>query len=105
MRETREQRYSLFRGFYRGISDEEESGERMQPRLQNVMIVPGSAAVGKTLKELNLGSFLVEVPAIRRKNVRELLPNDETRLEAGDVLVLRGAQENLAAAEIKLLQG
>jgi CPA2 family monovalent cation:H+ antiporter-2 len=69
------------------------------------MIVPGSAAVGKTLKELNLGSFLVEVPAIRRKNVRELLPNDETRLEAGDVLVLRGAQENLAAAEIKLLQG
>jgi CPA2 family monovalent cation:H+ antiporter-2 len=105
MRETREQRYSLFRGFYRGISDEEESGERMQPRLQNVMIVPGSAAVGKTLKELNLGSFLVEVPAVRRKNVRELLPNDETRLEAGDVLVLRGAQENLAAAEIKLLQG
>ncbi len=105
MRETREQRYSLFRGFYRGISDEEESGERMQPRLQNVMIVPGSAAVGKTLKELNLGSFLVEVPAIRRKKVRELLPNDETRLEAGDVLVLRGAQENLAAAEIKLLQG
>jgi CPA2 family monovalent cation:H+ antiporter-2 len=105
MRETREQRYSLFRGFYRGISDEEESGERMQPRLLNVMITPGSAAVGKTLGELNLGSFLVGVPAIRRRNVRELLPNDETRLEAGDVLVLRGAQENLAAAEIKLLQG
>ncbi|MCH6584782.1 MAG: cation:proton antiporter [Proteobacteria bacterium] len=106
MRETREQRYSLFRGFYRGISDEEkESGERMQPRLQNVMIAPGSAAVGKTLGELNLGSFLVEVPAVRRRKVRELLPNDETRLEAGDVLVLRGAQENLAAAEIKLLQG
>ncbi len=106
MRETREQRYSLFRGFYRGISDEEkESGERMQPRLLNVMIAPGSAAVGKTLGELNLGSFLVEVPAVRRRNVRELLPNDETRLEAGDVLVLRGAQENLAAAEIKLLQG
>ena len=106
MRETREQRYSLFRGFYRGISDEEkESGERMQPRLLNVMIAPGSATVGKTLGELNLASFLVEVPAVRRRNVRELLPNDETRLEAGDVLVLRGAQENLAAAEIKLLQG
>lgn len=106
MRKTREQRYSLFRGFYRGISDEEkESSERMQPRLQNVMIASGSAAIGKTLGELNLGSFLVEVPAVRRRNVRELLPNDETRLEVGDVLVLRGAQENLAAAEIKLLQG
>ena len=106
MRKTREQRYNLFRGFYRGITDEEkESGERMQPRLQNVMITPGSAAIGQTLGELNLGSFLVEVPAVRRRNVRELLPDKETILEAGDVLVLRGTQENLAAAEIKLLQG
>ncbi|MGV7235646.1 MAG: cation:proton antiporter, partial [Nitrosomonadaceae bacterium] len=106
MRETREQRYSLFRGFYHGIFDEvKDSGEKMQPRLLNVMITPGSAAVGKNLGELNLGSFLVDVPAVRRKNVRELLPDKETRLEAGDVLVLRGTQENLAAAEIKLLQG
>jgi CPA2 family monovalent cation:H+ antiporter-2 len=106
MRETREQRYSLFRGFYHGISDEvKESEEKMQLRLLNIMITPGSAAVGKNLGELNLGSLLVEVPAVRRKNVRELLPDEETRLEAGDVLVLRGIQENLAAAEIKLLQG
>jgi CPA2 family monovalent cation:H+ antiporter-2 len=69
------------------------------------MIVPGSAAVGKKLGELDLGGFLVEVPAVRRRNVRELLPDKETRLEAGDVLVLRGIQENLAAAEIRLLQG
>mgnify|MGYP003996833425 FL=1 len=106
MRETREQRYSLFRGFYHGISDEiKDSGEKMQLRLLNVMIVPGSAAVGKELGELDLGGLLVEVPAVRRRNVRELLPNKETRLEAGDVLVLRGIQENLAAAEIRLLQG
>ena len=77
----------------------------MQLRLLNVMIVPGSAAVGKELGELDLGGLLVEVPAVRRRNVRELLPNKETRLEAGDVLVLRGIQENLAAAEIRLLQG
>lgn len=106
MRKTREQRYSLFRGFYHGISDEvKEPGEKMQPRLLNVMVTTGSAAIGKSLGELNLGSFLVEVPAVRRRNVRELLPDKETRLEAGDVLVLRGTQENLAAAEIKLLQG
>ena len=106
MRETREQRYNLFRGFYHGISDEvKDSGEKMQPRLLNVMITPGSAAVGKNLGELNLASFLVEVLAVRRRNVRELLPDKETKLETGDVLVLRGTQENLAAAEIKLLQG
>ena len=106
MRETREQRYSLFRGFYHGISDEvKDSEEKTQLRLLNVMITPGSAAVGKNLGELDLGYFLVEIPAVRRKNVRELLPDKETRLEAGDVLVLRGTQESLAAAEIKLLQG
>ena len=106
MRETREQRYNLFRGFYHGISDEvKEPGEKMQPRLLNVMLTTGSAAIGKSLGELNLGSFFVEVPAVRRRNVRELLPDKETRLEAGDILVLRGTQENLAAAEIKLLQG
>lgn len=27
------------------------------------------------------------------------LPTDETRLESGDVIMLRGTQENLAAAE------
>jgi len=106
MRETREQRYSLFRGFYHGISDEvKDSEEKIQLRLLNVMIAPGSAAIGKKLGELNLGDFLVEVPAVRRKNVRELLPDKETKLEAGDVLVLRGIQEDLAAAEIRLLQG
>jgi CPA2 family monovalent cation:H+ antiporter-2 len=106
MRETREQRYSLFRGFYHGASDEvKDSGEKMQLRLLSVMISPGSAAVGKKLGKLDLESILVEVPAVRRRNVRELLPDKETKLEAGDVLVLRGTQENLAAAEIRLLQG
>ena len=106
MRETREQRYNLFRGFYHGTSDEiKDSSEKMQLRLLNVMITDGSAAAGKKLGELNLEIFLVEVPAIRRRNVRELLPNQETILETGDVLVLRGTKENLATAEIKLLQG
>tara|TARA_B100000676_G_scaffold39186_1_gene37061 strand:- start:9203 stop:11185 length:1983 start_codon:yes stop_codon:yes gene_type:complete len=106
MQETREKRYNLFRGFYHGISDEiKDSSEKMQLRLLNVMITDGSAAVGKKLGKLNLEILLVEVPAIRRRNVRELLPDQETILESGDILVLRGTKESLAAAEIKLLQG
>ena len=58
-----------------------------------------------TLGELDLGGLLVEVTAVRRRNTRELLPDNETRLEIGDVVVLRGTQENLAAAEIRLMQG
>lgn len=106
IRETREQRYSLFRGFFHGTTDETDATEeQLQLRLHSMLIVPGSAAIGMTLGELDLEGLQVEVTAVRRRSMRELLPDDETRLEAGDVVVLRGNQENLAAAEIRLLQG
>jgi K+:H+ antiporter len=106
IRQTREQRYQLFRGFFHGVTDEMDEGEdKLSPRLLTVIIVPGAIAVNKTLGELDLASLDVEVTAVRRHNIRGLLPSSDTRLEAGDVVVLRGTQENLAAAEIRLLQG
>jgi len=106
IRDTREQRYSLFRGFFHGESDEmEDSNEHFFPRLLTVTIVPGAAAINKTLEELDLSGLSVEVTAVRRRNIRGLLPSGGTRLESGDVMVLRGTQENLAAAEIRLIQG
>jgi K+:H+ antiporter len=106
IRQTREQRYQLFRGFFHGVTDEMDEGEdKLSPRLLTVIIVPGAIAVNKTLGELDLASLDVEVTAVRRHNIRGLLPSSDTRLEASDVVVLRGTQENLAAAEIRLLQG
>jgi monovalent cation:H+ antiporter-2, CPA2 family len=106
MRETREQRYGLFRGFFRGITDESEALDQAdQPRLRSVTITPGAAAIGKQLGELDLGSLGVDVTALRRHNARTVTPASGTRLEEGDVLVLLGAEEGLAAAEIKLMQG
>ncbi len=106
IRQTREQRYSLFRGFYFGVTDESEEGnERLLPRLLTITILPGAASVNKTLREINLAELSVEVTAVRRRNIRGSLPSEETRLESGDVVVLRGTQENLAAAEIRLMQG
>ena len=106
IREIREQRYSLLRGFYYGLSDEmEDSSENLLPRLLTITIIPGAAAINKTLGDINLASLAVEVTAVRRRNIRGLMPTDETRLELGDVIVLRGTQDNLAAAEIRLLQG
>jgi K+:H+ antiporter len=104
IRETREQRYSLFRGFFRGITDDTES-EEGTPRLHSVSISRRAAAVGKALGELGLASLGVEVTAVRRRNVRTVTPDDRTRIEEGDVVVLLGGEENLAAAEMKLLQG
>ncbi len=37
---------------------------------------------------------------MRRRNVRTLTPDDRTRIEEGDVVVLLGTEENLAAAEM-----
>ncbi|UCH46780.1 MAG: cation:proton antiporter [Betaproteobacteria bacterium] len=106
IRDTREQRYDLFRGFYHGATDEpEEASDHMQVRLHSVLIVTGAAAIGKTLRELDLGRFNVEVTAIRQRNIRSQFPEPETRVQEGDVIVLRGAQESLALAEMFMLQG
>ena len=106
IRETREQRYSLFRGFFRGITDEaDDADEAQQPRLQSVTIAPGAAAIGMTLGAIGLEALRVEVTAVRRRNIRNVAPDPDTRVEEGDVLVLLGAAADLAAAEIKLMQG
>ena len=106
IRETRERRYLLFRGFYRGVTDEAEGrDEALQPRLHSVMLTPGSGAIGKSLAALNLGASGVEVTSVRRRNVRTALPAPDSMLEEGDVLVLVGTEETLAAAEMKLMQG
>jgi len=105
IREIREQRYSLLRGFYYGSDDIEDSNEKYFPRILTITIPPDAAAINKTLQDIDLSSLSVEVTAVRRRNIRGPLPTNETRIELGDVIVLRGTQENLAAAEIKLIQG
>jgi len=106
IRETREQRYSLFRGFFRGITDETGSeDEAAQPRLHSVTIEPRAATEGRTLDAIGLETLRVEVTAVRRRNIRGVAPAPDTRIEEGDVLVLLGAEQDLAAAEIRLMQG
>ncbi|GBL45422.1 glutathione-regulated potassium-efflux system protein KefB [Sulfuriferula multivorans] len=106
LRGVREQRYGLLRGFFRGATDEEaELSEIAQPRLLSVLITEQAAAAGKTLDETGVLELGVEVIVVRRRNIRGLDPHPETQVLAGDVLVLRGIPENLAAAEIRLLQG
>jgi len=103
IREIRGKRYRLLRGFYRGFSDRDED-EDHQPRLHSIWLTPGAAAVGQTLQELDLESFGCEVSAIRRRGIRAVEPAPETRLKEGDVVVVLGAPEAVAAAEERLLK-
>jgi CPA2 family monovalent cation:H+ antiporter-2 len=106
IRQTREQRYGLFRGFFRGVTDETgEERDRTQPRLHSVRITPGARAEGRSLRELDLGALGVEVTAVRRRRVRSVAPDADTVLADGDVIVLRGTEEDLALAEMRLMQG
>jgi monovalent cation:H+ antiporter-2, CPA2 family len=101
LREVRQERYSSLGAFFPGATDQESDADA--PILRT--IGPEAAAVGKTLGSLNLAAMDVQVTAVRRKGAREINPAADTRLAAGDVLVLLGTQGKLARAEIRILQG
>ena len=104
LREARQQRYSLMRGYFHGSTDE-DADDREAPGLRTLVATESAACVGLTLGALNLASMGVEVTAIRRTGEREVNPSVDAIVKAGDVLVLLGTQENLAKAEMRLLQG
>jgi CPA2 family monovalent cation:H+ antiporter-2 len=106
IRETREHHYHLFRGFFRGVTDERDDDDSaQQPRLHSVLVTPGAACIGKTFSDLDLEALRVEVSAVRRRNVRTIEPEPDTLVEEGDVVVMLGTEESVAAAEMKLMQG
>ncbi|AXT45467.1 MULTISPECIES: cation:proton antiporter domain-containing protein [Chromobacterium] len=106
IRAVREERYGLFRGFFRGVSDEGEGmDEALVPRLQSIQVCTGAAAVGQPLANLHLRDLGVELKAIRRQRVRRTDFDDSFEVEQGDALVLLGTPEQLALAEYRILQG
>jgi CPA2 family monovalent cation:H+ antiporter-2 len=104
IRDIREERYSLFRGFFHGATDASDAADNLQPRLHSVLLTERSAAVGRTLGEFGFKD-LVEVTGVRRRGTRTMIPEPDYRLQAGDVVVLLGRPENLTAAERRLLRG
>ncbi|MDD3354943.1 cation:proton antiporter [Zoogloea sp.] len=107
IREVRAERYHLLRGIYRGGEHihEEALEERQQTRLHSIVLAAGAHGIGFSLEELHLGETGVEVSALRRQRVRVVDPQQDTRLELDDVLVLLGTPSQLTLAEARLLKG
>ena len=106
IREVREGRYSLMRGFFHGESDEaEDFDDAQEPRLHSVTLAPGAVAAGRRLGDLALEKIGVGVTALRRQDTRLISPGPQVALQEGDVVVLRGTAEQLAEAELRLLRG
>lgn len=103
IRSIRESRYQMFRGVFRGVDDESDTPESQLVRLGTIVVEPGAKGVGASIEELGLIELGVEVCAIRRRGIRGGDPAPQTRLESGDVLILKGQPDALSLAESLIL--
>jgi monovalent cation:H+ antiporter-2, CPA2 family len=105
IRVFREERYKMFKGYFRGVSDMDATNEQ-RARLHSVEINKDSYAKNLRLDHIDLAKFNVEVQLIRRPNMLEdITPRGDIMLSDGDVLVLFGSPQSLIAAEIYLIAG
>ena len=103
VREARNQRYRLLRGHFHG-DDEDPVDDDDHERLHSVPIEADAAAVGEVLRDLDLATIGAEVTSVRRHGIRGADPSPDMRLQAGDIVVLRGVPDALELAEQRLLQ-
>lgn len=100
---ARDERYASLRGYFHGAGDAPDDAEHLHVRLHSVALSEHAKAIGKSLAMLKLAEIGAEVTAIRRSKSRiDVTP--ETILQAGDIVVLRGATEGVARAEARLLK-
>ncbi|BAV34497.1 potassium transporter [Sulfuricaulis limicola] len=106
VRNVRSDRYRMLRGFFHGLyPDDGNDAHAYQERLHSVELPAGAKAVGRLIADLHLEEVGVSVSAVRRGGIRGPEPSPETKLAAGDVLVLFGTPEALEQAEKILLEG
>ena len=102
MQHQRASRYRLIREFFTGDAMlPEDQYERAADRLYPVVLTPDSRAIGRTLADFDFDG--VVVTALVRQGKRQLTPAMDTRLEAGDAIVLFGAPRDLQRVEATLL--
>jgi len=99
--QVRDEQYGLLRGLFAGGSgDDAEFG-----RLHAVTLEAGAHALGRELAQLTLPEG-AQVRAVRRPGAKlRLAPAQAGPLQPGDIVVVLGKPEALAAAEELLLRG
>jgi monovalent cation:H+ antiporter-2, CPA2 family len=101
----REERYKMFKGYFRGVTDANGTDNRLM-RLHSVEIARQSYARKLRLDHIDFAKYKIEVQMIRRPNMLEdIQPRPDIVLAEGDVLVLLGSAENLVAIEMYLMSG
>lgn len=105
IRSFREERYKIFKGYFRGASDMDAANQE-RARLHSIEISKDAYAKNLRIDHINFAKFNIEVQLIRRPNMLEdIAPRGDIMLADGDVLVLYGSPQDLIAAEIYLITG
>lgn len=101
----REERYKMFKGYFRGVSDADTTTASLQ-QLHSVEMYKNFYAHGLRLDHIPFEDFAVEVKQLRRVNMPEpISPRGDIVLTEGDILVLLGSNAALIAMEVYLISG
>ena len=104
VREQRDARYSLLRGFFRG-ADDGDADEAQLERLSALSMPLYATTLGRRIGDLALPALGVRLVSLRRKSGQVVALSDDLQLMEGDTLVLSGKAEPIAQAELRLLKG
>ncbi len=105
IRMFREERYKMFKGYFRGVSDDQAT-DALQIRLHSIEINQNAYCKNLSLDQIDFNQLNVELQLIRRPNMLEdISPRGDIVLTDGDVLVLLGNQQSLIDAENFLISG
>ena len=98
IREFREERYKMFRGYFKGSTDiDDDFNSNQQLELHSEEISHNSFILGHKLSELQIGDIDVEVQYLRRPNMLENIdPRPDIVLGVGDIIVILGTQPNIS---------
>ena len=100
IREFRESKYKIFKGYFKGSTDFSEDLTSHQ-QLYSVEISKNSHIKGLMLKDIPFEVYGVQVHHLRRPNMLEdIQPRDDITLDRGDVIVLLGYVEEIKLFEI-----
>lgn len=98
IREFREERYKMFRGFFKGSTDiDDDINSNQQLELHSEEIIDNSFILGHQISDLQIVDFGIEIQYLRRPNMLENIdPRPDIVLGAGDILVVLGTQANIS---------
>lgn len=105
IREFRESKYKIFKGYFKGISDEKDDLIN-QHQLHSIEIKNKSFLNGKILSDIPFEDYGISIHHLRRPNMLEdIEPRDDLRLDTGDVVVVLGHSEEIRLFENYSLNG